>query len=355
MILSTVMDELATRLRSIGSGLRVAAYPPDTATPNIAVVTYPDRLEFDATFNRGEDTMTIPVVVLVGKVSDRATRNTIAQHVAGGGPKSIKAVLEGAGAPAFVDLPVGGGSGNFTTPNRPEFPGGSNAPFWVAADLTMDDWTPPAVQGVAASWLALFAAKTWIWQIATNGRPNFALNQTGGGADVNLVSTIPYGFTNGTRHAIGVHAEPAVSRATFYTAPELTGPWTLHEAITGAPMATLFDSQGAWFGAGDGGSTSPLEGDVYGFQMRAGDMNGPITANAPIATAIPGAPAFLDDVMHYAWQRVGDAAIVAGAGPAIYTSFDSCRVQSVEFDTLTVGGVDHLAATFAVEIIGIGA
>jgi len=37
-----------------------------------------------------------------------------------------------------------------------------------------------------------------------------------------------------------------------------------------------------------------------------------------------------------------------------YTAFDSVRVTGVEFDVVTIGGVDYVAALFDLDIIGIG-
>lgn len=93
MDLGAVMDEVADRLRTI-DGLRVYAYPADAVAPPAAVVTYPDEYVFDATFGRGMDTMTLPVIVMVGKVSDRASRDRVAAYCAGGGAGSVKAAVE---------------------------------------------------------------------------------------------------------------------------------------------------------------------------------------------------------------------------------------------------------------------
>jgi hypothetical protein len=359
MNLADVMDDLATRLRSIGGGLRVREYPPDTATPDIAVVTYPDAYDYDATMDRGNDRMTVPVVVMVGRVSDRATRTRIAKYCGGSGPESIKAVLEGDGIRTFLDLPAGGTVGRISTPSRagmPDAAGWGSAPFWVAFDVAPDDWTPATIKSFGASWLSLFAARTWLVHLNTDGAPLVHLFTA---AQRDFDFTVPYGFTDGTRHACGFHIQPndgaGNRRVTAYTAATMLGPWTELQSVAQAGAESLAASnQGAWVGAGDGASTTPFDGDVFDFELRAGDMNGPILSHAPIDATAPGAPAFLDDVSGYAWTLVGDAVLTAGAGPAAYTAFDSCRVMSCEFDTMTVGQVDHLVATFAVDVIGTG-
>lgn len=93
MILSDVMDELANAMGTI-PGLRVHAFPPDVVHPPAAVVTYPDTYTYDETYGRGMDRLEIPIVVLVGKVSDRKSRDELGAYVDGSGPRSIKQALE---------------------------------------------------------------------------------------------------------------------------------------------------------------------------------------------------------------------------------------------------------------------
>lgn len=96
MNVSAVMDGLGTRLASI-SGLRVYDYPPDSVSPPAGVVSYPDPLDFDATMGRGADRMTVPIHIIVGRVSDRAARDALAAYMAGSGVKSVKAAIEADG------------------------------------------------------------------------------------------------------------------------------------------------------------------------------------------------------------------------------------------------------------------
>jgi hypothetical protein len=105
MILGTVMDELAASLDTI-AGLRVFAYPPAKVTPPAAIVTYPDELIFDATYGRGMDRITLPIIVVVGKASDRAARDVLTAYCAGAGASSVKAVIEGGTYTAFHTVRV---------------------------------------------------------------------------------------------------------------------------------------------------------------------------------------------------------------------------------------------------------
>ena len=103
--LADVMDEIATQLDTI-TGLRVFAYPPDALHPPAAVVSYPDAYTFDGTYVRGMDRMSLPVVVVVGKVSDRASRDELGAYADGSGSASVKAVVEAGTYTAFGTVRV---------------------------------------------------------------------------------------------------------------------------------------------------------------------------------------------------------------------------------------------------------
>lgn len=104
MNLADVMDEVGDALDLI-DGLRVWRWPPDSAAVPAAIVSYPDDVTFDATFGRGSDTMTIPVVVAVGSVTTRTARDLLGAYCDGSGPSSVKATIEGATFTA-CDTPV---------------------------------------------------------------------------------------------------------------------------------------------------------------------------------------------------------------------------------------------------------
>lgn len=93
MDIAAVMDEIADQLGTI-AGLRVHAAPPGSIQPPAAVVSFPERIDFDATYGRGMDTLKLPVVLAVGRPTERSTRDAIAGYCAGSGSASVKAVLE---------------------------------------------------------------------------------------------------------------------------------------------------------------------------------------------------------------------------------------------------------------------
>lgn len=105
MNLAAVMDDVSNRLAAI-PGLRCFAYPPPTISPPAAIVSYPDTYTFDETYGRGMDRVNLPVVLVVGKVSDRATRDALGAYCNGTGPKSVKQVLESGTYTAFHTVRV---------------------------------------------------------------------------------------------------------------------------------------------------------------------------------------------------------------------------------------------------------
>lgn len=101
MILEDVMDDVARRLDMI-DGLRAYEYPPDSITPPAAIVSYPEDYTYDGTYHRGADRMTLPVIAVVGRANDRASRELLSVYVDGDGPKSFKRVLESKDLPPYT-------------------------------------------------------------------------------------------------------------------------------------------------------------------------------------------------------------------------------------------------------------
>jgi len=92
--LDLIMDEVAAALTQI-TGLRVTAYPPETLSPPAGYVSYPQSVDYDQAYQRGEDRLTdLPIVLLSSNVTTRAARDTVAAWASGDGPKSIKRALE---------------------------------------------------------------------------------------------------------------------------------------------------------------------------------------------------------------------------------------------------------------------
>jgi len=100
MNLATVMDQIGDRLDTIAD-LNVFRYPPDRVEPPAVIIGYPEEYGFDEAFARGLDRLTLPVRVVEGKVSVRATRDRLALYVNGTGARSFKQVIESGTYTAF--------------------------------------------------------------------------------------------------------------------------------------------------------------------------------------------------------------------------------------------------------------
>jgi hypothetical protein len=90
--ISDMREGLAVNLRTI-TGLRAVATVPDNPTPPIAII-YPQNIEYDESFQRGLQTYTFRVVVIVGRVDERSAQNRLDAFVASTGANSIKLAIE---------------------------------------------------------------------------------------------------------------------------------------------------------------------------------------------------------------------------------------------------------------------
>jgi hypothetical protein len=88
---TSIRDGLATRLASI-SGLRTSATIPDDPKPPIAIVMAP-TITYDTSFGRGMDTYSFPVMVIVGRVSERTAQAQLDAVCNPVGAASVKAAI----------------------------------------------------------------------------------------------------------------------------------------------------------------------------------------------------------------------------------------------------------------------
>lgn len=108
MNLNDVADQLSARLDTI-AGLRCFDYPPPSVAGAVpaGIVSYPEAVEFDANYRRAADRIEEwPVLIVVGKATDRTARARIYDYAAGSGAKSVKAVLESGTYTSFGTLRV---------------------------------------------------------------------------------------------------------------------------------------------------------------------------------------------------------------------------------------------------------
>ncbi len=91
--LTDLRTGLANRLTTI-TGLRSSAYIPDNPQPPVAVVM-PGRIQYDTAFGRGSDEYSFTIMLIVGRVADRASQTTLDAYCESSGTRSVKAAIEG--------------------------------------------------------------------------------------------------------------------------------------------------------------------------------------------------------------------------------------------------------------------
>src|SRR3546814_18700191 len=101
------MDDLGAAVGAL-DGVRVYPYWAERITPPAVVVAWPEPLTYDAAMVRGGDRQSVPVIVLVGKVDARTSRDVLAKFVDGSGEASVKEAIEGYAATAYAPARVGG-------------------------------------------------------------------------------------------------------------------------------------------------------------------------------------------------------------------------------------------------------
>lgn len=93
--LADIRTGLKNRLATI-SGLNAYEKAPGVVVVP-AAFPIPGAIEFDETMNRGVDSYTFTVRVLVGRAVDKVAQENLDPYLAGSGTSSIKAAIEGDG------------------------------------------------------------------------------------------------------------------------------------------------------------------------------------------------------------------------------------------------------------------
>jgi hypothetical protein len=91
-LVSDLRNGLKTNLSTI-TGLRVSSYMPDNPNPPMAVVL-PQSVSYDDTFQRGMNTYTFSVLVIVQRPAERTAQNALDGYVSGTGASSVKRAIE---------------------------------------------------------------------------------------------------------------------------------------------------------------------------------------------------------------------------------------------------------------------
>lgn len=93
MNLLAVFQELTNAADTI-EGLNCFPYPPDRVTPPVFYPLLPEAIEYNGTYDRGMDSMTIEADLLVGKADDAASFKQLAPFCDGSGDSSIVQALQ---------------------------------------------------------------------------------------------------------------------------------------------------------------------------------------------------------------------------------------------------------------------
>lgn len=84
LVISTVMEAIATTLRAGGVTKRVFAYPVEQAEVPWAIVGYPDDIveqTFHTDATRGADKATFPITIAVGSITGQASRDALSSFL----------------------------------------------------------------------------------------------------------------------------------------------------------------------------------------------------------------------------------------------------------------------------------
>jgi hypothetical protein len=89
---SEIRQGLVAGLKSL-PGLTVSPYRAANVQPPHAVIGLP-QIEYDSTFGRGSDTLTLQILVYVSRADDELAQANLDEFLSGHGDRSLKTVLE---------------------------------------------------------------------------------------------------------------------------------------------------------------------------------------------------------------------------------------------------------------------
>lgn len=94
MNVQTVKAEISTLLATI-AGLRAYAWGKGSGTPPMALVGWPEEVQYVGTYGRGQTRIPdLPVLVAIGKVSERAAATRLGAYLDEAGADSIPLKIE---------------------------------------------------------------------------------------------------------------------------------------------------------------------------------------------------------------------------------------------------------------------
>jgi hypothetical protein len=366
------MDELAARFDAL-DGITGFGYPADSVAPPAAIVTYPDTIDFDKSGARGADSMIIPAVLLFGRVSDRASRDTLSRWLDRAGTKRYRTekTTELTKQTFSVD-----GANNSTVAINPATAPGPYLQFTLTAGVQgasnlRDIYVRSEL--VATDFHARFTTDPPFFGDPDAGGPLNAINpQAGVGLryqrDTKQRAVVVWQNVTFLTTGILVGVWQANLDGTgfanrqypiLFPAPlGLSLPWTAEARLRGKIVDVRYWNPGqAVPGWKDPNQARSLNldtdcGDSVAIPTPVGSgQAGWIAAHLGTDTSPPSMVRYrLPD----SYLEADSTSLKDYIESGTYSSFDSVRVMSGEFDVVARGGVDYLAVALALDIIGNG-
>jgi hypothetical protein len=218
-----------------------------------------------------------------------------------------------AGASTYLAMP-GDTTSKATTPDVAAL--GITGDIDVRVDLELLNWREHV--DLAAKYQAASDQRSWALYLIGDGGGELVLTWSTAGTEattVDRISTVPVPAPANGRQAVratlDVNNGAGGHTVTFYVAPTMAGPWTqLGDPVVNAGTTSIFDSTAA-LEVGDAANllALPVEGKIYGFELRNGIAGaGTAVANPDFTTQTPGASSFADAAGR-TWTINGDAEI----------------------------------------------
>lgn len=180
----------------------------------------------------------------------------------------------------------------------------------IRIDLTVHNW-----HGVdlAGKYEITGDQRSWALVIITTGELQFLWSPDGTLASrLALTSTVPVPPTPGRqalRVTLDVDNGASGHTATFYTAPDMTGPWTqLGEAVSASGVTSIFDSTAdLQVGEITDITGAGVDGRIHAFELRDG-VDGTLVASPDFSVPAAGSLSFFDGQGNE-WTVRGEAQI----------------------------------------------
>jgi phosphodiesterase/alkaline phosphatase D-like protein len=190
----------------------------------------------------------------------------------------------------------------------------------VRAEVTIDDWTAAAPDGVRATllgkWVTTGGQRSYFLGVENDGRLSLFWSTTGANS-VLPMSTVSVPITSGklaVRATLDADNGAAGNDVTFYTADAITGSWTqLGSVVTTAGATTIFSGTAeASLAAVDGGTGRPFAGTIHAAEIRNG-IDGVVVTD-PFPALAPIDAASFTDTTGKTWTVQGTAQIFSTTG-----------------------------------------